>query len=369
MKKSVLEEALADAKELKRMAIESAKLSLHESITPEIEKLLSKQLNEDLNEEEEYEDEAAKQEAGKPSVMEQISSLGLDETTLAAIKNALGEGSNEEEEQDEAAEGQDEVEESFDLDTALAEIESKEADDKEDEKEEMDESLDIDAILAEMDSEDESYEDSEEDNEEDAKHEEDEVDEAFGDKGPEAGKTAEKGKIVHAEPDTKGFTKDYIDILHKLVDDMAKSYEAGKGAEKGKDINTGKENETKGKGTEKLEEAALAKQLKGELNELKLFAGKNMYLNKVLVLPNLTEAQKAKAITAFDKVKTLDGAKTTYEVLKASITPTKRKQSITESLGFRQKTSEILIESAKKSEPIQYLPEAVEFKRRAGIKD
>ena len=139
MKKTVLEEALADAKQLKAMAIEEAKQSLHEKITPEIEKLLSKQLNEDLGETEEEEDENYYAGAGETSnqknpmntdtalkgnMMEKLSKLGLDETTIAAIKGALSEESQEEEDMEETKkEEESAMEEAFDLDEALAEIE------------------------------------------------------------------------------------------------------------------------------------------------------------------------------------------------------------------------------------------------------
>jgi len=420
MKKTVLEEALADAKQLKAMAIEEAKQSLHEKITPEIEKLLSRQLNEDLGETEE-EDENYYAGAGKTSdeknpmntdtalkgnMMERLKKLGLDETTIAAIKGALSEESQGEEDMEETEEEESAMEESFDLDEALAEIErlsEGDYEDSEEDKEEdakgqakkdakeegeseegqeedeenieendLDEEYDIDAILAEMDSEDEmdeAYEEEEEDYEPDELKEK----KGFGNPDPEIAKGAEKGKMAHSSSPAKGFSKDHIKVLHQLVDDMAKAYQAGKGAEKGKDINSGKEGDVKAAGsknvsTEHLEEVRLAKQLKSELNEMKLFAAKNMYLNKVLVLPNLTEAHKAKAITAFDKVKSVEGAKATYEVLKSSITPVKRKQTIAESLGFRQKTSDILFENAKTT-TINYLPEADVFRKRAGIKD
>jgi hypothetical protein len=419
MKKTVLEEALADAKQLKAMAIEEAKQSLHEKITPEIEKLLSKQLNEDLGETEE-EDENYYAGAGETSnqknpmntdtalkgnMMERLKKLGLDETTIAAIKGALSEESQGEEDMEETEEEESAMEEAFDLDEALAEIErlseGEDYEDSEEDKEEdakgqakkdaeeegeseegqeedeenikendLDEEYDIDAILAEMDSEGEMDEDYEEEG-----YEPDELKEkkGFGNPGPEIAKGAEKGKMAHSKAPTKAFSKDHIKVLHQLVDDMAKAYQAGKGAEKGKDINSGKESDVKAAGsknvsTEHLEEVRLAKQLKSELNEMKLFAAKNMYLNKVLVLPNLTEAHKAKAITAFDKVKSVEGAKATYEVLKSSITPVKRKQTIAESLGFRQKTSDILFENAKTT-TINYLPEADVFRKRAGIKD
>jgi len=377
-KKTVLEEALADAKQLKAMAIEQAKLSLFESVTPEMEKLLSQRLSEDFGGgTEEETDEAAQPDElkkEKKNPMDEISKLGLDETTLAAISKALGEASSEEEDEEQTQDEEEADEtESLDLDAALAEIEKgsedeepkEEDEEKEKDAEPTDEALDIDAILAEMDCEDE--EPKEEDEEE-----EETLNEEYGDDTYEAGKTAEKGKVITDTSNDKGiFTKDHIVILKDLLT-KAGAYEAGKTAQKGKVIDGAAKvtAPTNSKVIAKIElqEAQIAK-LGGELKDLNLFAAKNLYLNKVLVLPNLTESHKAKAITAFDKVKTVDAAKSVYEVLKTAITATpSRKTNIAESLGFKLRT-DVLTESTKQKSNIQYLPQADEWKKRAGIKD
>jgi len=391
-KKTVLEEALADAKQLRAMAIETARLSLHESVTPEIEKLLSQKLTEDLSEEvEEEEEESAgpiksekaqkrDEEEGKKGskAMDEISKLGLDETTLAAIQKALEEADEEDEsaeldkkkdtekaEEDEDEESEEEPteeDEAFDLETALAEIEAKSTEEEGDE--EMDESLDIDAILAEMDSDEEATEEADEEEEGDEI-----INEEYGDDTYEAGKTAESGKVQKTQ-DTKGWTKNTLVLMRDILDDKIAHYEAGKGAEKGKEV-SGKAKTPLATGTKvlaqtQLQEAQIA-QLRNELKDLNLLTAKNLYLNKVLVLPNLNESSKAKAITAFDKVKTVSEAKAVFEVLTTALksTPKANKTTIAESLGFR-KTGQSIQEG--KTEKVDYLPVANEWQKRAGIK-
>jgi len=377
------------------MAIETARLSLHETVTPEIEKLLSQKLNEDLNEADEEEDEKEGDEhitkskkAQKKDPMDEISKLGLDETTLAAISKALGEAEEDEsagpiqskhmvgdKEEDQDEDESYEQDEALDLETALAEIEAKSGEDDEEgeseeeseegeDEEKMDESLDIDAILAEMDNEEEGEDEEQEEEDESALMEE------YGDDTYEAGKDAEKGKVQKGGTNDKGlFTKNHIVVLKDLMDRIA-HYEAGKGAEKGKEVK-GKMKTPLPTGSKviaqtQLQEAQIS-QLRTELKELNLLTAKNLYLNKVLVLPNLTESNKAKAITAFDKVKTVGEAKAVFEALTTALKPaTKAKKStIAESLGFG-KLGQFTPE--QKAEKTDFLPVANEWQRRAGIK-
>lgn len=343
MSKTILEEALADAKQLKAMAIEQAKLQLSAQMTPIMEAALSAQLKEDLNEEETEETEG--DEAEKPGdVMEAISKLGLDETTLAAISKAIGEAKGEEApaekeiEDDEVeagegeGEGDEEVEESFDLDAALAEIEANDEkeeelqEETEEDEAEVEESLDIDAILAEYDSDDEVPAEEEEDEDETTKAPVDEV------------ALFEKFKAY-----MKGDEKEPVT-------------EAKKADEKVKDEAS-------------LKEAAVIQSLKKELKDMNLFAAKLLYQNKVFASTSLTEAQKAKAITAFDKAKTVDATKAIYETLStASKAKPVNKLSIQESLGFRVLDKKQPLVENKQSGITTYTDEQKIMMKRAGIK-
>jgi hypothetical protein len=77
--------------------------------------------------------------------------------------------------------------------------------------------------------------------------------------------------------------------------------------------------------------------LKAQLNEVNLLNAKLLYVNKIFKAKSLTEAQKVKVVSAFDRATTLKEAKNIYETLKDSLTTTATKAPIKESLGFASK--------------------------------
>ena len=370
MKKTILEEALADAKVLKAMALEQAKITIAESMTPAIEAALSSQLKKDLLEGDEYEDESAQPEDeakdGK-SVMEAISKLGLDETTLAAISKALGENKKAPATDDEEEEEEEETNESFDLDAALAEIESKETEEDraavkeeaeaDDEEENMDESLDIDAILAEMDDDsDDTLEDGDEEGEGD-----DEENEDLSDAGKEGEDTSKPEENEDDELDEAALFEKFKAFVkgEKVASSAPPSkVPASKFKEKGASIAS----------EATINESATVKELRNELKDLNVLAAKLLYQNKTILATNLTESQKAKVIVAFDKVKTVDEAKLIFETLSVkNTTKTTKRKPLAESLGFISLGKKTITESAQPS-GTQYTEEQKLMMKRAGIK-
>ena len=79
--------------------------------------------------------------------------------------------------------------------------------------------------------------------------------------------------------------------------------------------------------------------LKSQLSEVNLLNAKLLYVNKLFKAKNLSEAQKVKAITAFDRATTIKEAKNIYAVLSESLTSnaTPAKAPLKESLGFASK--------------------------------
>jgi hypothetical protein len=68
-----------------------------------------------------------------------------------------------------------------------------------------------------------------------------------------------------------------------------------------------------------LEEAyAALESVKAELNEINLLNAKLLYTNKIFKAKNLTESQKVKVLTAFDKATSVKEAKLVYETLSTS---------------------------------------------------
>lgn len=93
--------------------------------------------------------------------------------------------------------------------------------------------------------------------------------------------------------------------------------------------------------TAQLQEAAKAiKYLKTQLTEVNLLNAKLLYVNKIFKSKTLTESQKVKVVTAFDKAITTREAKNIYETLVDSINQpvaSRTKAPLKESLGFASK--------------------------------
>lgn len=79
--------------------------------------------------------------------------------------------------------------------------------------------------------------------------------------------------------------------------------------------------------------------LRRELNEVNLLNAKLLYVNKIFKAKNLTESQKVKVITTFDKVSSAKDAKLVYEALEGSLTAKAgvTKKPIYESRGYASK--------------------------------
>lgn len=93
--------------------------------------------------------------------------------------------------------------------------------------------------------------------------------------------------------------------------------------------------------TEELNEAVKTiNVLKAQLSEVNLLNAKLLYVNKIFKAKSLTESQKVKVVTAFDRATTTKEAKNIYETLVDSLTsvaPSTKKAPIKESLGFASK--------------------------------
>lgn len=74
--------------------------------------------------------------------------------------------------------------------------------------------------------------------------------------------------------------------------------------------------------------------LRNELNETNLLNAKLLYVNKVFKANNLTEAQKANVIAAFDKAETVKEVKLVYETVSDNVTAGGKKEVVKEAKGF-----------------------------------
>jgi hypothetical protein len=303
--RDLLKEAIADAKSVKETAIANAKAALEEAFTPYLKEKLSAKLQEMEDEEriemeEMYEDETEKtMKEGDP--MDEIS-----------------------------------------LDELLAELE----DDK------MDESI-FEAKEEEEEEESEEFEDDEEESEEEM---------PIGDMTPEEFEKfmrPEIEKVIQAMIDSgeleaghegmeneEGAEEEEIEedinineFLDEDLDEEVSLEELLAELEEG-DVYEDDvyEEGVKNEMQEELEEAYDAiKTLKSELNEINLLNAKLLYTNKIFRNKSLTESQKVKVLTAFDKATSKKEAQLVYETLLENLKTPVKKSPIQESLGSASK--------------------------------
>ena len=119
---------------------------------------------------------------------------------------------------------------------------------------------------------------------------------------------------------------------------------------------------------EELKEAYTAvNALKNELNEINVLNAKLLYTNKIFKSKNLSENNKVKVLTSFDKAETVKEAKLIYETLKDGLVNRKTNKSMNESIGMASKSAGIGPKKIK-STPIVESNEMVNrFKKLAGI--
>lgn len=109
------------------------------------------------------------------------------------------------------------------------------------------------------------------------------------------------------------------------------------------ELDEAKKKEKKEDKKDELKEAIqVIKTLRKELNEVNLLNAKLLYINKIFKAKNLSESQKLKVISSFDKATTTREAKLLYESLNSSLvvnTKNNNRTSIKESLGFASKAA------------------------------
>jgi len=357
----LLKEAIADAKAVREVALQNAKMALEEAFDSKIKSMLSARLAEELEEDVELEEEYVEEEV---------------DTTDEAVETT-DEAYHEDEDGKKVKEVDDSIEEDIDeeinLDELMAELEemSYEEDEKsegmgkyydEDEKanegkkdddqmeeavldedvkdavemikqaakkagknfvdylvgnkhidsgittttregvDETNESFDIDSLVAEIESEMEEGKKKKDDD--------DKVEEAYGD-SPGKGTGPSKGKPGAPFGDGK----------------------SGKGS-------TGYDGAVKKLKEERDEAISTVETLQETISEMNLLNSKLLYCNKLFRANALTEAQKVKVVDALDKSTTAGEAKLVFETLQESFNFTGvEKRAIKEGLGRASKAA------------------------------
>lgn len=394
--RDLLKDAIADAKAVKETAIANAKAALEEAFTPQIKSMLASQI---LAEEELDEEDIS--EADK--VMKEKEEMGEAKDPMDEAKEEMEEGYGEEK-----MEEGEELEEEFDLEEILAELDLEEGDDElkeaDDEPVNEEEEVDLDGmdddelkamiedVIADMiaageleteESEEKVVmaDEEEEDEEMDMGGEEEvEMDEGIRDmaKGLFKNKEAEYVKKFLAKPENKGLehTELVVKLGQQLAQDGVASGDRGDYRQElskaitGKEYSTGGRKSFMGNFEENLELAEALKtivHLKDELNEVNILNSKLLYTNKIFRSKNLTESQKVKVLSAFDKATSVKEVKLVYETLSEGLISKNTKSPIKESLGRASKPAGVAPKRAINESIIQEDAMVARFKKLAGI--
>ena len=285
MAKELLKEAIADAKAVREVALQNAKMALEEAFDSKIKNMLSARLAEELDEDVELEEEYVEEEV---------------DTTDEAVE-ATDEGNYYEEDSANVSDVSGATEEG------------------------VDEEINLDELMAEL--EEMSYE------------EDDKVKEAKDDEEVKEGKDEEEVKEAKDEEETN----ESIDI-DALIAEIESELEEGKDEKEVKEADDAELEEAKKKAKKAEDELAEAlatvATLKESISEMNLLNSKLLYCNKLFKANSLTEAQKVKVVDALDLATTANEAKLVFSTLQESFDFTGvEKRAIKEGLGRASKAS------------------------------
>ena len=333
--RDLFKEAIADARAVKEVSIANAKAALEEVITPRLKSMFEKKLTE-------MEEEDEKQEEGYEMKKENS-----------------------------------EIEEEFNLEELLAELDEVE-DEKVHEEEATGETVtESEETMEEEAHEEEIYEEEETEEEEAEEADEDEEDDS----------DVEIDFDNMTEEDLRAFIEEVVDEMIEAEElELAEPSEEDEEVEIEDDAEIGDEEEVEIEdeiSSLELEEGRINKKqasqltaaletintLRSELNEVNLLNSKLLYLNKILKETTLRESQKVKVITAFDKAQTVKDVKLVFETLKESLVsiPAKRttKNLVRESKNFASST---ITEASPAKKPVMEVdPVIMRMKKLAGL--
>jgi len=309
--RDLLKEAIADAKTVKETAIANAKAALEEAFTPYLKEKLSMKINE----------------------MDEIDEEEMDKGMY-----------------------EEEMDEEVTLDELLAELEN---------SEEMEENL----FEAEKEEEEESEEMSIEDMDEDDLKSfiEDVIKDMVSAGELEAGHEGEENEEEEGEEEMELEPEEGEEEMESEdeevnIDELLNEEDADESEVDLEELLAELEGE---ESNEELEEAmATIATLRKDLNEVNLLNAKLLYTNKIFRNKSLTESQKIKVLTAFDKATSKKEVELVYETLNEGLKiSTITKSPIKESLSSASKAL-----GSAKSKPIIENDAFARMRELAGLK-
>ena len=298
--RDLLAEAIADAKTVKATAIANAKAALEEAFTPHLTQMLSAKLQEMDTMDKDEENEGMYLEAEKDST---------DEVTLEELLAEL----NSDDEKMNEAKGEEEETEEEDEESEEMSIEDMDEDDLKSFIEDVIKDM---VSAGELEAGHEGMENEEGAEAPEAEETEDEESEEF--------EVEDDDEEIRVDDLLKEEAKEEEEVtLEELLAELEGNLEEEEGM-KNKEME------------EELAEAmATIAILKKDLNEINLLNAKLLYTNKIFRNKSLTESQKVKVLTAFDKATSKKEVELVYETLSEGlkVSTISTKSPIKESLG------------------------------------
>ena len=381
MKKNLLQEAIADADAIKKLAVQNAKESLNLAFDSKIKSMVDSRLNEeadDMEYDEEDQDEAKKhaepdadQEGGKSDHDEDNKEDADEAFDIDAILAEMEDDTDDSGKDDLDGE---KLDESDDDDEDVKDKEEEEKDKEEDEDSDSDsgdsadESFNLEALLAEL-AEEEGIDES-------AEEEEEEEESSSVKEGEDKGLAL---SIIVPILQKAGVKQETIDKIIKGAKDMATAMHnqgVGMGEAKKKkptdDENDGYSNhklaskkDDNGDDLENIKEQM--ELLASKVKETNLINAKLLYVNKILRENDLSVEQKIKVVNAFDRATSTKEAKIVYSSLSEAfkVKSSKPKTNLKESLGFASKAAGT---STKREIVTEADAQVTRWQKLAGIK-
>jgi len=366
--RDLLKEAIADAKAVKETAIANAKAALEEAFTPYLKEKLSMKLNE-------MDDEMYEEKAEEMDEMMVDDDMMDEEVSLDELLAELGDDSDMEENYMEEelyeAKGEEEEMEIEDMSeddlkhfiedvikdmVSAGELEAgHEGMENEEGKEEMgddEDEINIDELLAEMEVDEYKRFKKVSDPSKKSKNaifskgkDEYVTDETEEDDVPYSKEEARKVSFNELSAAQSGATLSGDNValmwLAKKLDKGVDWVKANFNAEELKKtlaaLGAAAAGATSTGTREALELNETVKILKSELNDINVLNAKLLYTNKIFRNKSLTESQKVKVLTAFDKTTTKKEVELVYETLLESLKVSTVKTSIKESMSSASK--------------------------------
>ena len=382
MSKDLFKEAIADAKAVKEAAINNAKLALEEAFTPHLRSVLAAKLEQldEVEEMDDMKDKKMKEMKDEKEGKENLDELDLEEILkeLESLEEMGDEGEDKKKQddlketyyEDSEEEGTEEdTEEEFDLENmdindlkkviedvvgdmmANGELEGAEdeegAEELEAEEAPIDE-LDINELLAEIEEMETEKKELNEGNPT--------MDLLQALMDPSKWEVASNMISRFLATDAGGAT-----VASVLGGAAALPFIGPKIKDKFKDVMAKLKITETPDATEEMEETI--NELRKELNEVNLLNAKLLYTNKIFKAKNLTESEKIKVLSTFDKATTVKETKLVYETLLEGLSA-KTKSPIKESLGSASKAMGV----AKKQPIIETNEVFARMQKLAGIK-